>query len=233
MGLTNTSSLRLNLLKFIVFLTPIPFICHLAVEHPTDDVYRPAHYGGYVNRGYDDLDSSYYFAQYEAMADAGTVGGALPPYALTNSDEEHGSGEEDASEENSNNEEGEGVFRDCTDEAVVEHHNRCLPEFQFSLVDSEYDETLAFPDSVTILSNVGDKPVLVERKETDDDEEEFDDEENNSVVLRHEIPFTSIYGPSVKFNSFQRKVFIPGREIHVRIVDTERSVTTHLLNPNL
>nr|NP_001137610.1 phospholipase D, isoform F [Drosophila melanogaster]ACL83064.1 phospholipase D, isoform F [Drosophila melanogaster] len=203
------------------------------VEHPTDDVYRPAHYGGYVNRGYDDLDSSYYFAQYEAMADAGTVGGALPPYALTNSDEEHGSGEEDASEENSNNEEGEGVFRDCTDEAVVEHHNRCLPEFQFSLVDSEYDETLAFPDSVTILSNVGDKPVLVERKETDDDEEEFDDEENNSVVLRHEIPFTSIYGPSVKFNSFQRKVFIPGREIHVRIVDTERSVTTHLLNPNL
>ncbi|EDW33268.1 GL20348 [Drosophila persimilis] len=95
-------------------------------------------------------------------------------------------------------------------------------------------KTLGFPDSVTILSNVGDKPVLVQRKETtDDDDEEYDDDENNSVVMRQEIPFTSIYGPSVKFNSFQRKVFIPGREIHVRIVDTERSVTTHLLNPNL
>ncbi|XP_017037169.1 phospholipase D2 isoform X2 [Drosophila kikkawai] len=162
-------------------------------------------------------------------------GAVLPPYA-TDSDIEKGSGgsrEADASAEDSNNEEDEEVFRDCTDDVVAEHQSRCLPEFQFSLVDSEYDETLAFPDSVTILSNVGDKPVLVERKETDDDDEEFDDEENNSVVLRHEIPFTSIYGPSVKFNSFQRKVFIPGREIHVRIVDTERSVTTHLLNPNL
>lgn len=175
------------------------------------------------------------------MAEARGGGAGLPPYA-TDSDIEkgsrdsrdsRGSREADASAEESNNEEDEEVFRDCTDDVVAEHQNRCLPEFQFSLVDSEYDETLAFPDSVTILSNVGDKPVLVERKETDDDEEEFDDEENNSVVLRHEIPFTSIYGPSVKFNSFQRKVFIPGREIHVRIVDTERSVTTHLLNPNL
>ncbi|KAH8308798.1 hypothetical protein KR059_001860, partial [Drosophila kikkawai] len=205
-------------------------------EYPTDDVYRPTHYSGYVNRGYDDLDSSYYFSQFEAMAEVRAGNGAvLPPYA-TDSDIEKGSGgsrEADASAEDSNNEEDEEVFRDCTDDVVAEHQSRCLPEFQFSLVDSEYDETLAFPDSVTILSNVGDKPVLVERKETDDDDEEFDDEENNSVVLRHEIPFTSIYGPSVKFNSFQRKVFIPGREIHVRIVDTERSVTTHLLNPNL
>ncbi|KAH8254743.1 hypothetical protein KR032_012043, partial [Drosophila birchii] len=208
-------------------------------EYPTDDVYRPTHYSGYVNRGYDDLDSSYYFSQFEAMAEVRAAGGAggavLPPYT-TDSDIEkgsRGSREADASAEDSNNEEDEEVFRDCTDDAVAEHQSRCLPEFQFSLVDSEYDETLAFPDSVTILSNVGDKPVLVERKETDDDDEEFDDEENNSVVLRHEIPFVSIYGPSVKFNSFQRKVFIPGREIHVRIVDTERSVTTHLLNPNL
>ncbi|KAH8339964.1 hypothetical protein KR067_004173 [Drosophila pandora] len=196
-------------------------------EYPTDDVYRPTHFNGYVNRGYDDLDNSFYFTQFEAMAAARSGDGAvLPPYA-TDSEAEFGSPL--ASAEDSNNEE----FRDCTDDVVAEHQSRCLPEFQFSLVDSEYDETLGFPDSVTILSNVGDKPVLVERKETDDDDEEFDDDENNSVVLRHEIPFTSIYGPSVKFNSFQRKVFIPGREIHVRIVDTERSVTTHLLNPNL
>ncbi|XP_037728372.1 phospholipase D2 isoform X2 [Drosophila subpulchrella] len=166
------------------------------------------------------------------MAEGRDGGSALPPYETTESDVEPGSGEAEVSADDSNDEQEE-VLRDCTDDAVAEQQNRCLPEFQFSLVDSEYDETLAFPDSVTILSNVGDKPVLVERKETDDDEEEFDDEENNSVVLRHEIPFTSIYGPSVKFNSFQRKVFIPGREIHVRIVDTERSVTTHLLNPNL
>nr|XP_016943422.1 phospholipase D2 isoform X1 [Drosophila suzukii]XP_016943425.1 phospholipase D2 isoform X1 [Drosophila suzukii] len=202
------------------------------VEYPTDDVYRPTHYGGYVNRGYDDLDSSYYFAQFEAMAEGRDGGLALPPYESTESEVEPGSGEAEVSADDSNDEQEE-VMPDSTDDAVAEQQNRCLPEFQFSLVDSEYDETLAFPDSVTILSNVGDKPVLVERKETDDDEEEFDDEENNSVVLRHEIPFTSIYGPSVKFNSFQRKVFIPGREIHVRIVDTERSVTTHLLNPNL
>ncbi|XP_032590283.1 phospholipase D2 isoform X2 [Drosophila grimshawi] len=154
-----------------------------------------------------------------------------------------GNGDGDADEEENYDEidaehhdDGDDVFKDCTDENIAEeeetaHNSRCLPEFQFSIVESEYDETLAFPDSVTILSTGGDEPRFVERKETDDDDEEFDDE--NSVQMRQDVPFTSIYGPSVKFNSFQRKVFIPGREIHVRIVDTERSVTTHLLNPNL
>ncbi|XP_002062808.3 phospholipase D2 isoform X1 [Drosophila willistoni] len=204
--------------------------------HPADDVYRPTHYVGYVNPGYDNiLDNSYLFAQFEAaaaMADAQNGASALPPYANHSTPRPYRMDEYN-----------DDVFEDCTDEAVVEEddqddqeeqdrHNRCLPEFQFSLVDSEYDETLEFPDSVTILSNVGDKPVLVERKETDDDDEEYYDDEN-SVVIRQEIPFPSIYGPSVKFNSFQRKVFIPGREIHVRIVDTDRTVTTHLLNPNL
>ncbi|XP_055916845.1 phospholipase D2 isoform X2 [Eupeodes corollae] len=102
----------------------------------------------------------------------------------------------------------------------------CLPEFQFSMIDSEYDETLAFPDSVTILSNVGDKPVLVERKE-------MDDEEADGPEIISEIPFLSLYGQSIKFNSFQRKIFIPGVEVKVQIVDTERSVTTHFLSPNL
>ncbi|XP_060654900.1 phospholipase D2 isoform X1 [Drosophila nasuta] len=197
-------------------------------EYPADDAYRPTHYAGYINRGYDDdIDSSYLFAQYEAMTDARN-GAALPPYTT----EHH----RDLGEDEDDNDFNDDVFKDCSEEITEEdneisHHNRCLPEFQFSMVDSEYDETLAFPDSVTILSTLGDKPVLVERKETDDDDEEFDDE--NSVLMRQEIPYTSIYGPNVKFNSFQRKVFIPGREIHVRIVDTERSVTTHLLNPNL
>ncbi|KAH8413621.1 hypothetical protein KR222_002150, partial [Zaprionus bogoriensis] len=208
-------------------------------EYPTDDAYRPTNYAGYINRGYDDLDSSYIFAQYEAMTDASRNGGgaALPPYTIR-LDGNNPDNDADVDAESELADEDEDVFKDCTDDAAAEgnetpHPNRCLPEFQFSIVDSEYDETLAFPDSVTILSTLGDKPVLVERKETDDDDEyeEYDDE--NSVLMRQEIPFTSIYGPSVKFNSFQRKVFIPGREIHVRIVDTERSVTTHLLNPNL
>lgn len=172
------------------------------------------------------------------MTDA-TNGAALPPYTIkipNDPDVDDDDVEECAQVEEDDYYEDEDVFKDCTDEAVTDdneitHNNRCLPEFQFSIVESEYDETLAFPDSVTILSALGDKPVLVERKETDDDDEEYDDE--NSVLMRQEIPFTSIYGPSVKFNSFQRKVFIPGREIHVRIVDFERSVTTHLLNPNL
>lgn len=91
--------------------------------------------------------------------------------------------------------------------------------------DSEYDETLAFPDSVTILSMGGDKPILIQRKEAEDD--------IDSIPAETEIPFTAVYRPSVKFKSIQRKVFIPGVEIHVQITDNERSVTTHLLNPNL
>ncbi|XP_055838455.1 phospholipase D1-like isoform X2 [Episyrphus balteatus] len=105
-------------------------------------------------------------------------------------------------------------------------NSSCLPDFQFSIVDSDYDERLAFPDSVTILSNVGDKPVLVERTETDD-------EEADRIETISEIPFISIYGPCVKFNSFQRKIFIPGVDVKVNIIDTERSVTTHFLSPNL
>lgn len=215
-------------------------------EYPSsDDAYRPTNYGGFVNRGYTDPDSSYIFAQYEAMTDA-TNGGVLPPYTIKISNHPHEDDVEDCepTEEEDNydvvgdgdGDEEEDVFKDCTDDAGIDnneitHNHRWIPEFQCSIVESEYDETLAFPDSVTIISNMGEKPVLVERKETDDDDEEYDDEK--SVQLRQEIPFTSIYGPSVKFNSFQRKVFIPGREIHVRIIENDRSVTTHLLNPNL
>ncbi|XP_073814078.1 phospholipase D isoform X2 [Musca autumnalis] len=108
---------------------------------------------------------------------------------------------------------------------------RCIPEFQFSMVESEFDEALNIPDSVTIISTGGDKPVLVERKDCTDD----DDYDEDEVVLRKltEIPFTRIYSPGIKFTSFQRRVFMPGTEITVQIIDIERSVTTHLLNPNL
>lgn len=89
--------------------------------------------------------------------------------------------------------------------------------------DSEYDEDLAFPDSVTILSIGGGNPILVERK--DDDAE--------SLSPETDIPFITVYKAPVKFKSIQRKIFIPGQEIHVKIIDNERSTTTHLLNPNL
>jgi len=47
------------------------------------------------------------------------------------------------------------------------------------------------------------------------------------------IPFTVIHNTSTKFKSQTRNVFIPGEEVHVKIIDNERSVTTHPLNPNL
>lgn len=47
------------------------------------------------------------------------------------------------------------------------------------------------------------------------------------------IPFIAIHKPPVKFKSFRREIFIPHVEIGVTIVDYERNLTTHLLNPNL
>lgn len=101
----------------------------------------------------------------------------------------------------------------------------CLPDFS---LETEYDETLAFPDSVTILS-MGGNPVLVERNEDDNDGEEAD----NGQIQSIDIPLTTIYGPPTKFSSYHRKVFIPNVEVQVKIIDTDRSITTHLLNPNL
>lgn len=90
--------------------------------------------------------------------------------------------------------------------------------------DSDYDEGLAFPDSVTIVSMGGGNPILVERK---------DDEDGDSITPDTDIPFASLYNAPVKFTSFQRNIYIPGMETHVQIVEHERSMTTHFLNPNL
>ncbi|XP_053600044.1 phospholipase D2 isoform X2 [Plodia interpunctella] len=81
-------------------------------------------------------------------------------------------------------------------------------------LDSDFDESLAVPES---LSVIGDK---------NDGKEEHD-----SVTTA--VPFIEVHKPPVKFNSVHRKVFIPGIEIKVKFVENERSVTTHLLNPNL
>lgn len=109
--------------------------------------------------------------------------------------------------------------KDETDD-FEEKPSRCFPDCSFSLVESEFDELDAFPDSVTILTVGGNNPVLVERKEDNSDPS-------------GEIPLTSLYNPPLKFNSVQRRCFIPGVEIQVKIVDTERSITSHPLNPNL
>ena len=37
----------------------------------------------------------------------------------------------------------------------------------------------------------------------------------------------------VKFKSQNRNIFIPGEDIRVKVIDIERSVTSHPLNPNL
>lgn len=47
------------------------------------------------------------------------------------------------------------------------------------------------------------------------------------------IPFSTIYNIPTKLKKHSPNIFIPCEEVHVRIIDNERSVTTHPLNPNL
>lgn len=115
---------------------------------------------------------------------------------------------------------------DFANRTTDEEHSGCFSHFGATSPDSEYDEELAFPDSVTILS-MGGQPILVERKPGDDADSIHN--HNQATV----IPFLSIYQQPLKFKALQRKVFIPGTEIHVEIVEYERSITSHLLNPNL
>ncbi|XP_075972616.1 phospholipase D isoform X2 [Anticarsia gemmatalis] len=99
----------------------------------------------------------------------------------------------------------------------------CLPGFFQQLdslsptLDSEFDESLAVPESLSMI-----------------DTDKVDNKYNEHGVLDDKaVPFRSVHNPPIKFNSVHRKVFIPGVEIKVRFEENERSVTTHLLNPNL
>ncbi|XP_045763314.1 phospholipase D2 isoform X1 [Maniola jurtina] len=83
-------------------------------------------------------------------------------------------------------------------------------------LDSDFDESLAVPESLSVI-----------------DAEKHKEETDASAPLATSVPYKAIHAPPVKFNSVHRKVFIPGVEIKVRFVENERSVTTHLLNPNL
>ena len=101
--------------------------------------------------------------------------------------------------------------------------------------DSEYDEQLGF-DDVTIITIGGDKPVLVSRKTTEEtalDADEDDDRQSTCSKNTASLPYTHVYNAPIKFASIQRKIFIPNVPVHVEIIDYERSLTSHLLNPNL
>ncbi|XP_071557786.1 phospholipase D1 isoform X2 [Temnothorax nylanderi] len=90
--------------------------------------------------------------------------------------------------------------------------------------DSEYDDALGVPDSLEITVDENGETIQVRKEETVC----ADSEETLGVT-----PFTVIHNTSSKFKSQTRNVFIPGEEVHVKIIDNERSVTTHPLNPNL
>ncbi|GBP07269.1 Phospholipase D1 [Eumeta japonica] len=103
----------------------------------------------------------------------------------------------------------------------------CFPELFNKLdslnpIDSDFDESLAVPESLSVIE-INDKI----------DNKELDLPDSPAVSPKTSVPFKAIHAPSVKFKSIHRKVFIPGVEIKVRFVENERSVTTHLLNPNL
>ncbi|XP_049865149.1 phospholipase D2 isoform X2 [Pectinophora gossypiella] len=97
----------------------------------------------------------------------------------------------------------------------------CLTDFFQQLdsltpgMDSDFDESLAVPESLSVI-----------------DADKIDSREIETVT-HATLPFKAIQEPPVKFNSVHRRVFIPGVEIKVKFTENERSVTTHLLNPNL
>ncbi|XP_058053847.1 phospholipase D2 [Anopheles bellator] len=101
-------------------------------------------------------------------------------------------------------------------------HDISLACYSLRSEPEEYDDNLDAPDSVTYLSIGGQNPVLVMREGDAD-----------SVAPASEIPYNYVYNPPIKFDSMRRHIFIPGLEINVEIIDNERSLTSHVLNPNL
>ncbi|KAJ8679652.1 hypothetical protein QAD02_015439 [Eretmocerus hayati] len=88
--------------------------------------------------------------------------------------------------------------------------------------DSEYDDALAVPDSLSVTLNENGEPISLE-----DGNEELHQKCNGA------LPFSTIHIEAIRFKSPSRRIFIPGEDIHVKIIDIERSITTHPLNPNL
>lgn len=103
--------------------------------------------------------------------------------------------------------------------------------------DSEYDETLDFPDSLTLVSLGDNNPVLVQQVPGHEDLTSGSDSDDASTKTQirtyNEVPYENIYKPPVKFHSYDRQIFIPATQIHVQITNYERSMTAHLFNPIL
>lgn len=107
------------------------------------------------------------------------------------------------------------------------------------------DDALNFPDDSLTLVSIGTVPVCVRRSQhnaerstssssTDDDDDDDNVDRSTQVSrTKNEIPYEKVFAPPKKFKSFDRSIFIPGEQIHVDIVDFERSYTSHLLNPIL
>ncbi|XP_078037122.1 phospholipase D isoform X2 [Augochlora pura] len=87
--------------------------------------------------------------------------------------------------------------------------------------DSEFDDALGVPDSLEATIN---------ENQTNDVQTTEDTDNNECLGI---IPFSAIHQLPKKIKSLNHNVFIPGEEVHVNIIDNERSVTTHPLNPNL
>uniref|UniRef100_A0A1B6IY41 phospholipase D n=1 Tax=Homalodisca liturata TaxID=320908 RepID=A0A1B6IY41_9HEMI len=91
-----------------------------------------------------------------------------------------------------------------------------------SSIDSEYDEYLAIPD----IDDSSLVPYTITTSGNKYEPEEL-------PLGCRARPFRTIHNPPIKFKSPHRRVFIPCEEIEIQITEYERSVTTHLLNPNL
>ncbi|KAK9753640.1 PX domain [Popillia japonica] len=87
------------------------------------------------------------------------------------------------------------------------------------LSDTDFDDNLGVPDSLTVLDIQGSQIVV--------------NTEENDGPTPGRIPFNALYQKPVKFKSFHRDIFISGVPIEVAIVDYETSHATHLINPNL
>ncbi|XP_043289717.1 phospholipase D2-like [Venturia canescens] len=102
--------------------------------------------------------------------------------------------------------------------------NQDVIEESLNTSDSEFDDALAVSDCLENHEN---------GESSDNIQGNCQRVQSNDTEQPRIIPFTGIYSLSVKFDSRSCATFIPGEDITVKIIDSERSVTTHPLNPNL
>lgn len=119
--------------------------------------------------------------------------------------------------------------------------------FDFSLTrpslgsEGDFDDDLGVPSSVKLIDIDG-EPVAIEHSDEETNGKcHFVCSRGRCVIVSFPIadvrigslPFNVVHSPAQKFKHFHRDVFIPGVPITATITDYERSLTTHLINPNL